>query len=74
MVYEGDIPVPPGMGGGRVRTRLTFFRQPDGSVRQYSERTRDGGKTWVSARLKAEATNGSLSIRLQADGQIESAL
>jgi tetratricopeptide (TPR) repeat protein len=46
MVYEGDIPAPPGQGGGRVRTRLTFFRQPDGSVRQYSERTRDGGKTW----------------------------
>jgi tetratricopeptide (TPR) repeat protein len=46
MVYEGDIPVPPNMGTGRMRTRLTFFRQPDGSVRQYSERTSDGGKTW----------------------------
>jgi hypothetical protein len=46
MVYEGDIPAPPGRGGGRVRTRLTFFRLPDGSVRQYSERTADGGRTW----------------------------
>ena len=44
MVYEGDIPAPG--GSGRVRTRLTFFRRPDGSVRQYSERTSDGGKTW----------------------------
>lgn len=45
LVYEGDIPAPPGSGGGRVHTRLTFFRQPDGSVRQYSERT-DDGRTW----------------------------
>ena len=45
MVYEGDIPAPPGREG-RVHTRLTFFRLPDGSVRQYSERTEDGGKTW----------------------------
>jgi hypothetical protein len=48
MVYEGDIPAPPGSGGGRVHTRLTFFRQADGSIRQYSERTPDGGKTWIS--------------------------
>jgi hypothetical protein len=47
MVYEGDIPAPPGSGGGRVRTRLTFFRQADGSIRQYAERTADGGKTWA---------------------------
>jgi hypothetical protein len=46
MVFEGDIPPPPGSGTGRIRTRLTFFRQPDGTVRQYSERTMDGGKTW----------------------------
>jgi hypothetical protein len=45
MVFEGDIPVPGGRGG-RMHTRLTFFRRPDGSVRQYSERTSDGGKTW----------------------------
>jgi hypothetical protein len=47
MVYEGDIPAPPGRSG-RLRTRLTFFRQADGSVRQYSERTEDDGKTWVA--------------------------
>ena len=45
MTYEGDIPAPPGQSG-RVRTRLTFFRRPDGTVRQFSERTTDGGKTW----------------------------
>lgn len=46
MTYEGDIPAPPGAGGGRMHVRLTFFKQADGSVRQYSERTPDGGKTW----------------------------
>jgi hypothetical protein len=45
MVYEGDIPATGGRPG-RMRTRLTFFRRPDGSVRQYSERTEDGGRTW----------------------------
>lgn len=45
MTYEGDIPAPPNVGG-RMHVRLTFFNQPDGSVRQYSERTPDGGKTW----------------------------
>ncbi len=47
MVYEGDVPVPRGRGTGRMHVRLTFFRQPDGTVRQYSERTDDGGKTWT---------------------------
>jgi hypothetical protein len=46
MVYEGEIPIPPNLGTGRMQTRLTFFRQADGTVRQYSERTMDGGKTW----------------------------
>jgi hypothetical protein len=46
MVNEGNIPAPPQVGGRRS-TRLTFFRRPDGSVRQYSERTEDGGKTWL---------------------------
>jgi hypothetical protein len=45
LVYEGDIPAPPGRSG-RVHTRLTFFRQTDGTVRQYSEQTDDDGKTW----------------------------
>ena len=47
MVYEGDVPIPRGRGTGRMHVRLTFFRQPDGTVRQYSERTDDGGKTWT---------------------------
>lgn len=45
MVYEGDLPGT-SPTAPRVHTRLTFFRQPDGSVRQYSERTEDGGKSW----------------------------
>ncbi len=45
MTYEGDIPAPRGQGG-RMHVRLAFFKQADGSVRQYSQRTPDGGKTW----------------------------
>ena len=45
MVFEGDMPAP-SPSTSRVRTRLTFFPRADGSVRQYSERTMDDGKTW----------------------------
>jgi hypothetical protein len=45
MTYEGDIPAPPPQTG-RMHVRLTFFKRPDGTVRQLSERTADGGKTW----------------------------
>jgi hypothetical protein len=45
MTYEGDIPAPRGQSG-RMHVRLTFFKRPDGSVRQLSERTPDGSKTW----------------------------
>jgi hypothetical protein len=45
MTYEGDIPAPRGQQG-RMHVRLTFFKRPDGTVRQFSERTPDGGKTW----------------------------
>lgn len=45
MTYEGDIPAPPRQGG-RMHVRLTFFKRADGTVRQLSERTLDGGKTW----------------------------
>ena len=45
MVYEGDIPAPPGMSG-RMHTRLTFFNLGPDRVRQLSERSSDGGKTW----------------------------
>jgi hypothetical protein len=44
MVFEGESTTPPPVQ--RVRTRLTFFPRQDGSVRQFSERTTDGGKTW----------------------------
>jgi hypothetical protein len=45
MVFEGDMPAPR-PSNARIHTRLTFFRQPDGSVRQFSERTADSGATW----------------------------
>ena len=45
MVYEGELAAPP-PSKGRVHTRLTFTPSPEG-VRQYSERTTDGGKTWI---------------------------
>lgn len=45
MVFDGDMPAP-GPSTSRVRTRLTFFNRPDGSVRQFSERTTDNGATW----------------------------
>lgn len=44
MVYEGEMPAPR-PSTGRVRTRLTFTPSARG-VRQFSERTTDGGKTW----------------------------
>jgi hypothetical protein len=45
MVYEGEMPAPR-PATGRVRTRLTFTPSARG-VRQFSESTRDGGKTWL---------------------------
>jgi len=46
MAYEGDMPETP-PATGRVRTRLTFFPIAADTVRQFSESTRDGGKTWT---------------------------
>jgi len=34
--------------GNTVLQKLTFFKNPDGSVRQLWESSRDGGKTWAS--------------------------
>jgi hypothetical protein len=48
MVYEGDTPVPGGQLG-RVPTRLTFFKIARDSVRQFSQTSADGGKTWTTA-------------------------
>jgi cyclase len=45
MVYAGDTPAPNGQLG-RIPTRLTFFHLGPDSVRQYSETSADGGKSW----------------------------
>ena len=48
MVFIGDTPAPNGQLG-RVPTKLTFFHIAKDSVRQYSETSSDGGRTWVTA-------------------------
>jgi ketosteroid isomerase-like protein len=48
MLYIGDTPTPNGQLG-RVPTKLTFFHISADSVRQYSEQSADGGKTWAMA-------------------------
>ena len=32
--------------GAARHVRITYTKQPDGSVRQFGEVTRDGGQTW----------------------------
>jgi hypothetical protein len=39
----------PGPGGSSQQQRLTFFKNPDGSVRQLWETSDDSGKTWQVA-------------------------
>ena len=46
MYYDGEMPDPTNPSK-RVRTRLTFFSFAPDSVRQFSESTRDDGKTWT---------------------------
>jgi ketosteroid isomerase-like protein len=46
MEFLGDNPSPTGQG--RVPVRLTFFRIGTDSVRQFSEISRDSGKTWAT--------------------------
>jgi hypothetical protein len=46
MVYFADLAPPRGQTA-RVPTRLTFFNQGENRVRQLSEATADGGKTWT---------------------------
>ncbi len=47
MDYAGYTPAPSEQSAsGRIHVRLTFFKRPDGSVRQFSERASDGGRTW----------------------------
>lgn len=45
LVYFGELPPLPGQTG-RQKTRLTFFNISADSVRQFSERSADGGQTW----------------------------
>jgi tetratricopeptide (TPR) repeat protein len=45
MVYEGTLPPLPGQTS-RQQTRMTFFNLGPDRVRQFSERTSDGGETW----------------------------
>jgi tetratricopeptide (TPR) repeat protein len=46
MYYEGEMP-DPAAPTRRVKTRLTFFKIAADTVRQFSESTRDDGKTWT---------------------------
>lgn len=68
MTYEGDMPAP-GAPNARVRTRLTFFKQADGSVRQFSEVTQDNVATWqvnydlIYTRKRDSASENDDSLR-----------
>ena len=44
MVLTGEMPAR--QGGGTVRHRIAFTPNPNGTVRQLWEASRDGGKTW----------------------------
>ncbi len=44
MRYEGETHA---QGGGKILRRLTFFNLGADRVRQFSERSTDGGKTWA---------------------------
>jgi tetratricopeptide (TPR) repeat protein len=43
MRYTLEMPAP---GGGTLMRHLTFSKLPEGKVRQFSEGSTDGGKTW----------------------------
>jgi tetratricopeptide (TPR) repeat protein len=45
MRYTVEIPV---ASGGTYLRHLTFSKLPEGKVRQFSQRSTDGGKTWVT--------------------------
>jgi hypothetical protein len=47
MVLSGEMPAR--KGTGVVRHRIRFTPRPDGTVRQYWEVSRDGGKTWTAS-------------------------
>ena len=45
MAFVGQVAESPGQAG--IPTRMTFFRLGPDSVRQFSESSHDGGKTWT---------------------------
>jgi len=47
MVFTGEVPGQPGQPA-RVPTRLSFLRLGPDKVRQFSESSVDGGKTWTT--------------------------
>jgi hypothetical protein len=46
MYYDGEMPDPIAPTTKRIRARVTFFSFGADSLRQFSESTRDDGKTW----------------------------
>ena len=48
MVFEGTTPAPNGQLG-RIPTRLTLFHVSKDTVRQFSQTSADGGKTWTTS-------------------------
>jgi dienelactone hydrolase len=46
MAFEGELP-PRQSGGARIPTRMTFFELGEDKLRQLSEQSTDGGKTWT---------------------------
>jgi len=52
MAFTAELAAEPGQAksaNGRVPTRLTFLKLAGGQVRQLSEQSTDGGKTWTVA-------------------------
>jgi hypothetical protein len=47
MRYEGEEE----QGASKVRSRLTFFNLDANTVRQLSEQSSDGGKTWTTSTI-----------------------
>jgi hypothetical protein len=48
MLLQGETPGAPGQPA-RVPTKLTLFRLGPDSVRQFSEISLDGGKSWTTS-------------------------
>ena len=44
----GSLELPSPGGSGTFIRHLTFSKLPDAKVRQLSERSTDGGKTWIT--------------------------